>query len=394
MKQQTKIPEDWEEVEFEDLCEKIQSGGTPLTSKKEYYNGEIPFVKIDDITLAGKYLEKTNISISKEGLENSSAWLVPENSLLLAIYGSFGKITINKIKLATNQAILGIILKKEKADLDFIYYLINHTNLKKYAKQSTQANLTAEIIRELKLLIPTSLLEQRAISLILSTCDEVIQKVEREIEITERLKKGAMRKLLNESNSKLVKVSDLGKYINGFGFGPADWSKEGLPIIRIQNLTDLNEVFNFFNGPVDSRYIVNDGDLLFPWSGSIGVYLWNRGKALLNQHIFRVIPEKGVDKMYLYYILNLAIAKLSGRIHGSTMKHFKRGELEKVSVPLPTLSEQQKIASILSTIDAKLSLQKSRKEKLERIKKGLMNELLTGRKRVNVEKVLSLGGEK
>ena len=101
-----KIPEDWEVVKFEDVCDRLQSGGTPKTTTKEYYGGKIPFVKIEDISNSGKFLDKTKITITEEGLKNSSAWLVPRNSLLLAIYGSLGAITINKIELTTNQAIL------------------------------------------------------------------------------------------------------------------------------------------------------------------------------------------------------------------------------------------------------------------------------------------------
>ncbi|MCD6155106.1 MAG: restriction endonuclease subunit S, partial [Candidatus Verstraetearchaeota archaeon] len=124
-------------------------------------------------------------------------------------------------------------------------------------------------------------------------------------------------------------LSEVAEYINGYAFSPKDWKDKGLPIIRIQNLNDPKAEFNYFDGEIDKKYIVENGDLLFSWSASIGVYIWNRGKAVLNQHIFKVIPKRGIDKLYLYYAMFLAIEQLKNRIHGSTMKHFKKGELKR-----------------------------------------------------------------
>lgn len=174
--------------------------------------------------------------------------------------------------------------------------------------------------------------------------------------------------------NRLIDVAD---YVNGYGFSPKEWSDKGLPIIRIQNLTDTNADFNYYNGEIDERYIVENGNLLFPWSASIGVHIWNGRKAVLNQHIFKVIPKKGVDKQYLYYALFLAIEQLKSRVHGSTMKHFKRGELKITLVPKPPLPEQQKIASILSTVDDAIQKVDGAIAKTERLKKGLMQRLLT-----------------
>jgi len=176
---------------------------------------------------------------------------------------------------------------------------------------------------------------------------------------------------------RVVKLTDAADYINGYGFSPKEWKSKGLPIIRIQNLNDSKARFNYFDGKVEDKYLVENDDLLFPWSASIGVYIWDREKAVLNQHIFKVIPKKGVDKQYLYYALFLAIEHLKKRVHGSTMKHFKRGELDITFIPLPPIPEQKAIAKILSTADE--AIQKSGEiiAKTVRLKKGLMRELLT-----------------
>ncbi len=184
---------------------------------------------------------------------------------------------------------------------------------------------------------------------------------------------------------EVMRATDVAEYINGYPFSPKDWKTSGIPIIRIQNLNDPNAEFNFFDGEIDEIYKVKNGDLLLSWSASIGVYIWKRGDAVLNQHIFKVIPKPKVNKLFLYYALFLAIEQLKRRVHGSTMKHFRRGELETTFLPFPPLGEQQKITEILSTVDEAIQKTDEITAKGERLKKALMNELLTGRIRVREE---------
>lgn len=400
---ENRIPEGWEETIFECICEKLQSGGTPLTSRKEYYNGEIPFVKIEDITAAKKYIDETIISISKEGLENSSAWIVPKDSLLLAIYGSFGKLTINKIPLATNQAILGIILNKKLVDIDFIYYLINNTNLKKYAKKSTQANLTAEIIRNLKIIIPKDIQEQRAISLILSTADEAIQKVKDEIKITEKLKRGFMKKLLIEDNLiELNKIFDVKT-----GTTPPTKDKKYWEDANINWITptDLGKLDGQIKIKESERKIseialkkinlnlMPKETIIISTRAPVGNLAVIQEESTFNQGCKGLIPIefKKVNPYYYAYYLTIKKNELQNKAGQSTFKELSKEMFEKFPIPKIDISKQNKIASILSTIDKKIEHQKLRKEKLERIKKSLMNELLIYRKKVNVENVLKIG---
>ncbi|CAB3290106.1 Type I restriction-modification system, specificity subunit S [Methanocaldococcus lauensis] len=184
---------------------------------------------------------------------------------------------------------------------------------------------------------------------------------------------------------EVVRLIDVAEYINGYAFSPKDWKDKGLPIIRIQNLNDPKAEFNYFDGVIDNKYIVENGDILFSWSASIGVYIWNRGRAVLNQHIFKVVPKNNVDRLFLYYTLFLAIEQLKNRVHGSTMKHFKRSELNTTFIPLPPLEEQKKIAEVLSNTDKAIQKVDESIEKFEKLKKGLMNILLNGKVRIKVE---------
>ena len=106
-------------IKFKDMIKKGKAGGTPKSTNKEYYDGEIPFLSINDMIKQGKYITNTEKSITKAGLENSIAWIVLKESLLYSIYASVGFVSINKIELTTSQAIYGIVLK-ENVNQDFI----------------------------------------------------------------------------------------------------------------------------------------------------------------------------------------------------------------------------------------------------------------------------------
>ena len=139
-------------------------------------------------------------------------------------------------------------------------------------------------------------------------------------------------------------LGDLGTYVNGRAFKPTDWTNDGLPIIRIQNLTDPSRPFNRFAGAFDSRYRVRDGDLLISWSASLGAFVWDRGEAILNQHIFRVqVNEDLVDKHFLYYLVLEMLGEMSRHTHGSTMRHITKQKFEALRVSVPSLEEQRRI---------------------------------------------------
>ncbi len=128
---------------------KGKAGGTPTSINKDYYNGDIPFLSINDITKQGKYISSTENHISKLGLENSSAWIVPPYSLILSMYASVGLVTINKIPIATSQAMFAMQLK-ERESIDYLYYYLNYfrgRHINKYLETGTQSNINADIVR-------------------------------------------------------------------------------------------------------------------------------------------------------------------------------------------------------------------------------------------------------
>lgn len=186
---------DWEEKKLGELCKKAQSGGTPKSTVKEYYDGEIPFLAISDMTSQGKYLNRTSRFVSMKGIENSSSWIVPENSLIYSMYASVGFVSINKIKIATSQAVMNIILK-ENINLEFVYYsLLNLQNqIYKFVETGTQGNINAQIVKNLDINLPY-IEEQQKIASFLSAIDVQIEGVSKKIEQTKMFKKGLLQQL-------------------------------------------------------------------------------------------------------------------------------------------------------------------------------------------------------
>ena len=130
-----------------------KAGGTPKSTVKDYYDGDIPFLSISDITNQGKYIKHTIKHISQKGLNNSSAWLVPKNSLILSMYASVGLPTINRVPLATSQAMISMVLKNQH-EVEFIYYYLCYFKkykIRTFLETGTQSNINADIVKSIKI---------------------------------------------------------------------------------------------------------------------------------------------------------------------------------------------------------------------------------------------------
>lgn len=141
-------------------------------------------------------------------------------------------------------------------------------------------------------------------------------------------------------------LGEVAGYLNGRGFKKSEWSKQGRPIIRIQNLTGSGSEYNYYNGELEDRHVVRRGDLLVAWAATLGVHVWDKEhEGALNQHIFKVVPW--IDKNYLRYALEHALVELREKTHGSGMVHITKSKFEKTSIPVPPLDEQRRIVDAL-----------------------------------------------
>lgn len=187
---------EWVEKLLGEITE-MNSGGTPSVNVKEYYGNEIPFLSISDMSWQGKYLRKTEKSITYLGLKNSSARIFPCGTILYAMYASIGKCSIAKIELAISQAVLGIKVNKDVLNNIYLYYHLSfiENKAKKIGQQGTQSNLSKEIVEKFKILLP-SLQEQKAIAAVLSSMDREIESLEGKKAKYEQIKQGMMQQLL------------------------------------------------------------------------------------------------------------------------------------------------------------------------------------------------------
>lgn len=168
-----------------------------------------------------------------------------------------------------------------------------------------------------------------------------------------------------------VELGEICRFINGRAFKTTEWATSGLPIIRIQNLNNPGADFNFFNGELDDRHRVLNGDLLFAWSGtpgtSFGAHIWTGPTAALNQHIYKVETiNDGSNPIYIKFAINEKIEELIQQAKGGVgLQHITKGAVEKTKIRLPPIEVQNLIVE-------KISLYQ---EKFDAARKGIANSI-------------------
>ena len=157
----------------------------------------------------------------------------------------------------------------------------------------------------------------------------------------------------------MVKLGDIFDFKNGRAFKKEEWNVVGLPIVRIQNLNDFKASYNYFNGQYDKAIEINEGDLLFSWSGTVGTsfgpHLWSRERGLLNQHIYKLNFNKNILKEYAYYALLAITKEIEKSVNGAVgLVHVTKKSLNEFRIPLPAIPTQQKIVAKLDAIFAEI----------------------------------------
>lgn len=196
----------WGKMCFKSIYRFASEGGTPDTKNESFYaNGNIPFVKIEDTEQ--KYIYSGKSFITQEGVNHSSAWLIPTNSIIFTNGATIGNVAINKIPVTTKQGILGIILNS-RVELEFVYYLLSSSTFQDEVNmrlsKGTFATIILKHLDEIPINIPVSLKEQQAIATILSDMDKEIADLEAQRDKYRLLKSGMMQKLLT-GQIRLVK---------------------------------------------------------------------------------------------------------------------------------------------------------------------------------------------
>ncbi len=418
-------------IENISLLAKTYAGGTPSRSRPEYFTGTIPWMSSSEINQP--IISDTVEKITEEGLQNSSAKWIPKNSVLVAMYGATaGQVSTNLIVATSNQAVLAIVPFKEKIEGKFLYYqlLQNKDSILYLAQGSGQPNLSKDLIDNFSVKIPISLHEQRKIAHILSTADVVIERTQTAIAKYKAIKQGMLQDLFtrgidittNQLRPRYEDAPELYKE-SKLGWIPREWEAERLsdlcsekPTYGINaaavdfthqlptylRITDINEDGNFsktgrkcVDSPLSGNYILQKGDLVFARTGAtVGkTYLYNEADGVLvfAGFLIMVSPDENLlDSNYLKFLTETSyylnwVGLMSQR---SGQPGINGNEYGNFHVPKPNLMEQKMISGKLLSIQTKLQTEQSYLQKLHQIKQGLMQDLLSGRKRVKVAEEL------
>lgn len=395
MQNNQKIPEGWNIKKLGNVIDTF-SGGTPLAGEASYYdNGIIPFIRSGEI-----YQDFTELFITEKGLQESSAKMVHKGDLLFALYGATsGEIAISQIEGAINQAILCIRPKEDNVHyLKNSLILLKGRILHKYL-QGGQGNLSAEIVKSLKLLFPP-LPEQEKIMGILGMWDEAIEKLSGLIEQKKLLKKGLMQKLLTgktrlpgfiqpwkevklgeickleATTSKSAFIDENGKY---YIIDMGAVSTEGTLISskRTNTCEDLLKI----NDIVMPKDDIGGGNII----GKTAI-IKQENTYILSDHVFKLNIHDSDSNFISYLINSYGYNKYMRRMScGSAILGLSKKDVEKCLLNIPSdISEQQAIADVLSAADDEINLLNQKLKAMKEQKKGLMQQLLTGQIRVKV----------
>lgn len=391
------IPIDWEVNKFNDFS-KFYSGGTPLTSKPQYYGGVIPFIKSGEI-----YYNKTEQFLTEEGLSNSSAKMVSKGDLLYALYGAnSGEVAISQIEGAINQAILCINQNKNKAETIYLYnYLIFQKDIiiKKYL-QGGQGNLSADIIKKLQIPLPP-IPEQRKIAEVLSTWDKAIQETDAIIKKLEDRNKGLATNLLTGKSRitgfkdkwKSLKVKDIFKEVRDVNDG--EEFHTALTISAKKGFVSQEDKFDrVIAGQSLKKYtLLKKGDYAYNKGNSKTyeygcIYTLNDYESALVPFVyicFRPIIDICND-FYSHWFLNHNLDNQLRKIitsgaRGDGLLNVSRNDFFNLFIEAPSIEEQNAIAEILNTANQEVKQYQQKLEVLTLQKKGLMQQLLTGKVR-------------
>lgn len=398
-------PSDWVLYRIGDVSISY-SGGTPNTSIPEYYKGNINWITSSELN-KGR-IRETEGYISLSGLNNSSAKVVENGTFLLAMYGATAGVSaVSEISGAINQAILAITSEKVGAEYLFQYFSLFKEKIINTYTQGGQPNLSGHIIRSIRIPLPPTLTEQKAIAAALYDVDDLITRLDKLIEKKKAIKQGAMQGLLsgkirlagfhNEAGYKMTEVGNI----------PNDWEVKMLP-----------EVVDFIHGKaheqhidkfgqyvvVNSKFISSEGSVIKNSNenfcpgkkGDVLTVLSDlpNGKALakcyyvekdnhyaVNQRVC-ILRSKQPSSKFLFFIMNRNKYFLKFD-DGVTQTHILNHHIRKCPIPLPpTIEEQEAIASALFSMISEIKELEVKRDKYKLIKQGMMQELLTGKTRL------------
>jgi len=404
-----RIPKDWKARPVADLFG-VETGTTPSTKQEAYWKGgTINWVTPTDLSkLNGKLrIGGSGRRITEKALKETNLTLMPKGSLILSTRAPVGYVAALEEEAAFNQGCKGLIPKNSEEILPefYCYYLSSKKQmLQNLSGGSTFKELSKDRLE--KFAVPyLSVEEQKAVVGVLGVVDSAVGKVDEVIAKTERLKKGLMQELLTKGighteykdtpigkTPKTWHIARLGdksfsEILMGQSPPSSTYNNQGIGLPFLQGKMEFGEIY-----PSSSVYcsepikIAEPNDVLISVRAPVGDVNLAPYKLCIGRGLAAIRFNKQVaDNLFYFYYLQKIKSHFEALGKGSTFKAINKNDLESLRIPLPLFSEQQEIAEILSTFDRKLELERKEKARLERVKQGLMDLLLTGKVRVKVD---------
>ncbi len=382
------IPENWK-YDFLDKFAIRCSGHTPSQSHPEYWNGGIKWISLADSNrLDQGYIFETTKQISDEGIKNSSAVLLPAETVILSRDAGIGKSAVMSETMAVSQHFMAWKCDNhEKLHSWFLYnwLQLNKPEFERQAVGSTIKTIGLPYFKKLKIAVPP-FPEQQKIAQILSTWDKAIAVTEQLLANSQQQKKALMQQLLTSKKRLLDE--------NGVGF-EGEWEEVLLgDIAKIttgssnRQDSNLNGEYTFFDRSEDIRtsniYLFDCEAVIVPGEGQDFVPKYFVGKFDLHQRTYAIMDFISHDGKFLFYAIHYFRSYFLSQAVGSTVKSLRLPMFQKMKISLPELAEQQKIAKVLSTADQEIEALQRKLDGLQQEKKALMQQLLTGKRRVKV----------
>lgn len=374
------------------------SGGTPSVGVANYYGGSIPFIRSGEIAE-----DKTQLFLTEEGLNSSSARMVEKGTLLYALYGATsGEVGVSKIDGAINQAILAIIPKKGYSTTYLSHYLRGKKDIIVGALlQGGQGNLSGALVKEVEVNLPRTFEEQCAIANYLDHLDSLIQSTAKKIDSLKQVKAASLQSMFPqegettprirfkgfEGDWEIVPIKNIASFSKGNGYSKSDLRESGSPIILYGRMytkyeVTINDVDTFVVPKPNSVYSFGN-EVILPASGEtpedISCASAVKKKGIILGGDLNVLKFDINNNNTTFIALSLSSGKtkieLSNMAQGKSVVHLHNSDIEKVSILMPSYAEQQQIASYFTALDTQITLHSQRLEKLKQIKSACLDNM-------------------
>ena len=357
---------EWKKCTINDLAT-VVGGGTPDTTVKSYWGGDIQWFTPSEIG-KNKYVDFSKRTITRDGLDNSSAKLLPLHTILLSSRATVGECSIASNECTTNQGFQSLIAKQ--CNIDFLYYLIQtkKKDLIRNACGSTFLEISANEIRKIKVAVPVQN-EQEQIAKLLSLIDERIATQNKIIEKLQSLIKGLVDELMTVLlKGKLYPFSSF--YIKaGEGGTPTtsvvEYYTEGtIPFIKIEDLsckylTNNKDFITELGMQKSSAWLIPSKSVIYSNGATIGAISINEYPVCTKQGILGIVPNTNINVEYLYLLMSSSYfsKEISRIITEGTMKTAYLKDINHIKCPLPSMAQQKNITNLTSSIEEKLSIE-------------------------------------